>query len=132
MYSAILNTKKEDLRKVRELKYIQDEYVSQLEQCVINKYYEVYEEKQEAHLKQTDDENASNDYSKIQSAQVVPCNVIFWFIASVELLVRVNLLEGFQCVVLRVAEGKQDVVNVALQRYRGREERRLYLEPRQA
>lgn len=66
----LVDTKKEDLRKVRELKYIQDEYVSQLEQCVINKYYEVYEEKQEAHLKQTDDENASNDYSKIQSAYV--------------------------------------------------------------
>lgn len=64
----LVDTKKEDLRKVRDLKYIQDEYVSQLEQCVINKYYDVYEEKQEAHLKKTDDEDASNDYSLIQSA----------------------------------------------------------------
>lgn len=48
----LVDTKTENLREVRNLKYIQDEYVSQLEQCVINKYYDVYEEEQEALLKQ--------------------------------------------------------------------------------
>jgi len=64
----LVDTKTENLRDVRHLKYIEDEYVSQLEQCVINKYYEVYEEKQEDYLKQLDDEKTDNDYSLIQSS----------------------------------------------------------------
>ncbi len=64
----LVDAKAEDLRKVRDLSYIQDEYVSQLEQRVINKYYDVYEEEQEKLLKQIADENSNNDYSLIIAA----------------------------------------------------------------
>ncbi len=50
----LVDSKKEDLRKVTELNYIQYEYVNQLKQRIINKYYDVYEEKQEDALKDLD------------------------------------------------------------------------------
>jgi len=61
----LVDTKTENLRDVRHLKYIEDEYVSQLEQCVINKYYKVYEEEQENYLKQI---GTSNEYGLIKSS----------------------------------------------------------------
>ena len=50
----LVDTKKEDLREVDKLNYIQYEYVNQLQQRIINKYYDVYEEKQEYSLKDLD------------------------------------------------------------------------------
>ena len=64
----LVDKKKENLRDVLSLNYIEYEYINQLQQRIINKYYDVYEEKQEALLKQTDDEDSSNDYEKIQAA----------------------------------------------------------------
>ena len=52
----LVDTKVEDLRNVRDLKYIRDEYVTQLEQCVINKYYEIYEDEIDNLLKELDAE----------------------------------------------------------------------------
>ncbi|MDE7083232.1 MAG: hypothetical protein K2O89_06000 [Clostridia bacterium] len=62
----LVDTKTENLRDVLSLNYIQDEYVSQLEQCVINKYYDVYEEEQEALLKQLGE--GEDEYKLINSA----------------------------------------------------------------
>lgn len=45
----------EDLHDVLSLEYIQNEYVSQLEYQIINKYYDIYEEEQAAKLTQTDE-----------------------------------------------------------------------------
>lgn len=47
----LVDKSKENLRDVRSLSYIQDEYVSQLEQRIINKYYDLYEEEREELLK---------------------------------------------------------------------------------
>lgn len=47
----LIDVKKENMKDVLSLKYIQDEYVNQLEQQIISKYFEVYEKKQEDHLK---------------------------------------------------------------------------------
>lgn len=44
----------EDLRDLRKLSYIESEYVSQLEQRVINKYYDLYEAEREELLKGED------------------------------------------------------------------------------
>lgn len=51
----LINVKEEKMKDVRSLQYIQDEYVNQLEQRIISKYYEVYEEKLEDHLKDSGD-----------------------------------------------------------------------------
>lgn len=58
-----------DITDVLSISYIQDEYVAQLQQQVINKYYDVFEEQQQELLKQQDDngvytviENKYNDY----------------------------------------------------------------------
>lgn len=47
----LIDVKHEDMKDVRHLRYIEDEYVNQLEQQIITKYYEVYESKQEDELK---------------------------------------------------------------------------------
>ena len=47
----LVDSKKEDLRDVENLDYIQYEYINQLQQRIINKYYDVYEKKQEDALK---------------------------------------------------------------------------------
>ena len=47
----LINVKNENMKDVLSLQYIQDEYVNQLEQRIISKYYEVYEKKQETDLK---------------------------------------------------------------------------------
>ncbi|MDE7168459.1 MAG: hypothetical protein K2O28_06410 [Clostridia bacterium] len=62
----LVDSKKEDLRKVTDLNYIQYEYVNQLQQRIINKYYDVYEKKQEDALKDLNKEE-SKHYSTIQA-----------------------------------------------------------------
>ena len=57
----LIDVKEENMKDVLSLQYIQDEYVNQLEQRIINKYYEVYEEKQETHLK----DDGKYDYIKL-------------------------------------------------------------------
>lgn len=47
----LIDVKNENMKDVLSLQYIQDEYVNQLEQRIISKYYEVYEKKQETDLK---------------------------------------------------------------------------------
>lgn len=62
----LVDKKTEDLRKVRELKYVQLEYVNQLKQRIIERYYDIYEAEQEYLLKQLDkDDNAK--YSLLQA-----------------------------------------------------------------
>ena len=56
----LIDVKNEDMKDVLSLKYIEEEYVNQLEQRIMNKYYEVYEEKQEDNLK----DNNKYDYLK--------------------------------------------------------------------
>ncbi|MCH5148633.1 MAG: hypothetical protein J1G05_04625 [Clostridiales bacterium] len=56
----LIDVKNENMMDVLSLQYIQDEYVNQLEQRIINKYYEVYEEKQETDLK----DDGKYDYIK--------------------------------------------------------------------
>lgn len=63
----LVDTKVEDLRNVRDLKYIRDEYVTQLEQCVINKYYEIYEDEIDNLLKELDAELEAGKYNLIGS-----------------------------------------------------------------
>ena len=71
----LVDIKKENLRDVLSLNYIEYEYINQLQQRIINKYYDVYEEKQEAILKQTADNyvvdgvtvNNENDYGYIDA-----------------------------------------------------------------
>lgn len=48
--NLISTSEADKLRKVNELNYIEDEYVSQLESRIINKYYNVYEKEQEQRL----------------------------------------------------------------------------------
>lgn len=57
----LVDAEKENLRDVRSLNYIKDEYLSQLKQRVINKYYDLYEKEQETKL-------SSGSYEYIQSA----------------------------------------------------------------
>lgn len=52
---------KENRTDIRSLGYVEDEYVKQLEACIINKYYDIYEEQQEEKLK-------SDDYSYVDDA----------------------------------------------------------------
>lgn len=47
----LIDIKKENMKDVRSLRYIEDEYVNQLEQRIINKYFEVYENTLEGYLK---------------------------------------------------------------------------------
>lgn len=61
----LVDTKTEKLSDIGSLKYIEYEYVNQLEQRIINKYYDVYEEKQEELLKQLD--KSEDRYSIIQA-----------------------------------------------------------------
>ena len=56
----LIDVKNENMKEVLSLTYIQDEYVNQLEQRIISKYYEVYEEKQEIDLK----DDGKYDYIK--------------------------------------------------------------------
>lgn len=71
----LVDKKTENLRDVRSLKYIQDEYVSQLEQRVINKYYDLYEDELDKQLKGykkttdgvTEEETVSYSYDLIKS-----------------------------------------------------------------
>ena len=55
----LVDKKTENLRDILSLNYIKDEYVSQLEQRIINKYYDLYEEEQKEGLK-------ANNYSYIE------------------------------------------------------------------
>lgn len=57
----LVDSKNENLRDLLSLNYIQDEYVSQLKQRVIDKYYDLYEEEQEEKLL------GGDDYGYIQS-----------------------------------------------------------------
>lgn len=50
----LIDTEKENLRDITSLEYYKNEYVNQLEQQIINKYYEYYEDEQEKLL--NDDE----------------------------------------------------------------------------
>ncbi|MBD5584476.1 MAG: hypothetical protein HDQ88_05290 [Clostridia bacterium] len=50
----LVDKKTENLRDVLSLRYIEDEYISQLEQRIITKYYDVYEEEQEKLLLNAD------------------------------------------------------------------------------
>ena len=47
----LIDVKNENMKDVMSLQYIQDEYVNQLEQQILNKYFEVFEGKREDHLK---------------------------------------------------------------------------------
>ena len=68
--SATEDTK---LTDVMELKYIQSEYVSQLKSQIINKYYDLYEEKQEEDLLKGEGEGKyayiENVYQEVLTAQ---------------------------------------------------------------
>ncbi|MDE7439412.1 MAG: hypothetical protein K2N23_02775 [Clostridia bacterium] len=57
----------ENLTNILELEYIKTEYVSQLESRIINKYYDIYEEKQEADL--LDASYVRNIYDGVFTAQ---------------------------------------------------------------
>ena len=59
--SNLVDPKKEDLRDVLKISYIQNEYVSQLENRVIEKYYDLYEESREEWL-------TENNYKYLQEA----------------------------------------------------------------
>lgn len=61
----LVDKKTENLRDVENLNYIKDEYVSQLEQRIINKFYDIYEAEQEKLLK--DEDKASGAYAFIGS-----------------------------------------------------------------
>lgn len=52
----LIDVKTENMKDVRSLRYIEDEYVNQLETQITNKYYEVYESKLESHIKDEDKE----------------------------------------------------------------------------
>ncbi len=60
----LIDVKNENMKDVRSLRYIEDEYVNQLEQQIITKYYDVYESKLEGYLK---DEDAATKYAYIDS-----------------------------------------------------------------
>lgn len=60
-------TEAENFTDVLALKYIEDEYVNQLENRIINKYYDIYEEQQEARL--LEDNYIQNEYRKILDDQ---------------------------------------------------------------
>ena len=47
----LIDVRNENMKDTRNLRYIEDEYVKQLEQRIRSKYYEVYESKQESDLK---------------------------------------------------------------------------------
>lgn len=56
----LVDAKKEDLRDVHSLEYFQNEYVNQLKSRIINKYYDTYEDDQEAAL-------VNENYKYVQS-----------------------------------------------------------------
>ena len=62
----LIDVRNEDMTDVRHLRYIEDEYVNQLEQRIISKYYEVYEEKLEKRIKDEDTEESGNKYDYIK------------------------------------------------------------------
>ncbi len=56
----LVNAEKEDLRDIYSLKYIENEYINQLKSRIINRYYETYEDDQEAAL-------TNENYKYVQS-----------------------------------------------------------------
>lgn len=60
----LIDAKTEDLSDIWNLKYVQEQYVNQLKQRVINKYYDLYGAAQEDALKGKDGEAYNYDYIK--------------------------------------------------------------------
>ncbi len=65
----LVDKKNENLRDILSLNYIQDEYKSQLEQRIINKYYEIYETEQEEFIKKDDYSFIDSTYNDILNLQ---------------------------------------------------------------
>lgn len=65
----LVDPEEEDLRDILSLKYVEDEYVAQLEQQIINKYYDLYEEEQAQKIRQGNDEYIEEVYQQILEEQ---------------------------------------------------------------
>lgn len=62
--NGIVDAKTEDLSDIWNVRYVQEQYVNQLKQRVINKYYELYEDEQEDLLNGKDGEKYNYGYIK--------------------------------------------------------------------
>jgi hypothetical protein len=65
----LISDSDEDLTDVTKLEYYQSEYVTQLQQQVINEYYDIYSEAQESLLKDKDYAYISNVYNELLASQ---------------------------------------------------------------
>ncbi len=65
----LVDPEEEDLHDILSLNYVEEEYVTQLEQQIIGKYYDLYEEEQAQKIRQGDDEYIEEVYQQIFEEQ---------------------------------------------------------------